>query len=224
MHGSPAPEGKLPNYHLCWAVGTAGSLFSLPSCLENNCFGKIGLVSGKMFCQEICFSLVNPCLGDPDWSCSSNGKLPYHWPGTYISENRKKILCCNKADEEAKQPVSCFVAHKLRLSAIFLPSPATITTATTGGGGINWEHEGSKKAQIFSRIESKRLGTVCFKTVINNKHMLILQCVIILWHSFPQGSTGTRGLAGYTFRHNKKIICRKIKPPNTFVSMLHSIS
>ena len=36
-----------------------------------------------------------------------------------------------------------------------------------------------------------------------------MQCVITLWDSLPQGSTDTGGLAGYTFTHNKKIICRK---------------
>lgn len=46
---------------------------------------------------------------------------------------KEKILRCNKAGEEVKQPVSCFVAHTLRLSAILLPAPATPTTATTGG-------------------------------------------------------------------------------------------
>lgn len=70
-------------------------------------------------------------------------------------------------------------------------------------------YEGLKKVQISFKTESERLGTICFKAEKNNKGILILQCVITLWDSLPQGSADTGGLAGCVFVHNKKIISKK---------------
>lgn len=72
------------------------------------------------------------------------------------------------------------------------------------------EYEGlSKKALISLRTESKRPETVCFKAVKNKKDILILQCVISLWDSLPQGCADTGELAGCALMHNRKIISTK---------------
>lgn len=65
------------------------------------------------------------------------GNCPVVGQDPTLVKTGEKILCCNKAGEQAKEPVGCFVAHTVRLSPVLLAAPAALTAATTGGGSIS---------------------------------------------------------------------------------------